>query len=94
MQLAINFARNLELRLIVKNTGHDFVGRSTGYGSLSIWTHNLKEYTFYESYTSGNYTGTAVKAGAGLQAFELYAACHEQNVTCIGGEGAVRCSLT
>lgn len=89
IQLAVNLARNLGLRLVVKNTGHDFLARSTGYGSLSIWTHNLKDYTFYDTYTSANYTGPAVKVGAGIQAFELYEACHEQGVTCIGGEGAV-----
>lgn len=77
------------MRLVVKNTGHDFLARSSGYGSLSIWTHHLKGYTFYDSYTSGDYTGPAVKAGAGLQAFELYEACHAKDVTCIGGEGAV-----
>lgn len=89
VQLAVNLARNLDLRLIVRNTGHDFLGRSTGYGSLSLWTHNLKDQEFYTSYTIGNYTGPAVKAGSGVQAIELYKACQTQGVTCIGGEGAV-----
>lgn len=89
IQLAVNLARNLNLRLVVKNTGHDFNGRSMGYGALSIWTHYLKDYEFYDSYTSGDYTGPALKAGTGLQAYEIYEACHEQGVTCIGGEGRV-----
>lgn len=87
IQLAVNLARNLNLRLVIKNTGHDFGAKSTGYGALSIWTHNLKSVEFYESYSQGEYSGPAVKAGAGLQAFELYKAAHDNGVTLIGGEG-------
>lgn len=43
VQLTINFARNNNIRLVVKNTGHDFSGKSGGAGALSIWTHNLKD---------------------------------------------------
>ncbi|KAL1960964.1 hypothetical protein VTO42DRAFT_4852 [Malbranchea cinnamomea] len=35
-----------ETRLTIKNTGHDFSGKSAGAGSLSIWTHNLKDIEF------------------------------------------------
>lgn len=87
VQLAINLARNLGIRLVVKNTGHDFGAKSTGAGSLSIWTHNLKSIRFYGSYNEGNYTGAAFKLGAGVQAFEVYAAAQEHNVTVVGGEG-------
>lgn len=73
----------------MKNTGHDFGGKSTGAGALNVWTHNLKDYVFYDTYTSGNYTGSAAKLGSGIQAYEMYAACDEYNVTCVGGEGRV-----
>lgn len=89
IQLAINFARNSNLRLVVKNTGHDFGAKSTGAGGLNIWTHHLKDYEFYANYTSETYNGSAVKLGAGIQAYEMYAACNEHNVTCVGGEGRV-----
>lgn len=36
IQLALNFARNLDLRLVVKNTGHDFNAKSTGAGALAV----------------------------------------------------------
>ncbi|KAG8703845.1 hypothetical protein FRC08_002611 [Ceratobasidium sp. 394] len=39
---AVMFATKHKLRLVVKNTGHDFLGRSSAAGSLSIWTHQLK----------------------------------------------------
>ncbi|KAK7436414.1 hypothetical protein Landi51_12591 [Colletotrichum acutatum] len=42
IQLAVNFARNLNVRLIVENKGHDFNAKSSGGGALSIWTHAFK----------------------------------------------------
>lgn len=87
VQLAVNLARNLNLRLVVKNTGHDFGAKSTGMGALSIWTHHLKDIRFVESYQQGEYKGPAFKVGAGTQGFELYEAAHAQGLTVVGGEG-------
>lgn len=87
IQLAVNFARNLNLRLVVKNTGHDFNGRSSGAGALSIWTHHLKDLEFYESYTTQNYSGPAIKAGSGVQSFEIYEFADANSVVAVGGEG-------
>ncbi|KAF4333509.1 isoamyl alcohol oxidase [Fusarium beomiforme] len=39
----IAFAREKNLRLVIKSTGHDAMQRSTGYGSLSIWLHNFRK---------------------------------------------------
>lgn len=91
IQLAVNFARNSGIRLVVKNTGHDFSGKSGGAGALSIWTHNLKDIEFIPSWTSLNsgWDGPAIKAGSGVQAFELYEAAHENGVVAVGGEGEV-----
>ena len=41
-QAAVNFAKEKNLRLIVKNTGHDYLGRSSGRGGFLLWTHHLK----------------------------------------------------
>ena len=43
IQAGVNFARNTGVRLVVKNTGHDFLGKSGGAESLSIWTHHFKD---------------------------------------------------
>ena len=92
IQLAVNFARNAGIRLVVKNTGHDFSGKSAGAGALSIWTHNLKDFEFIPNYAgpASGWTGPAIKAGSGLQAFEVYEAAHENDVVVVGGEGEVR----
>lgn len=91
IQLAVNFARNSGVRLVVKNTGHDFSGKSAGAGSLSIWTHNLKDIEYIASYSGAGsgWTGPAIKAGSGVQAFDLYEAAHENGVVVVGGEGEV-----
>ncbi|KFY82022.1 hypothetical protein V500_10886, partial [Pseudogymnoascus sp. VKM F-4518 (FW-2643)] len=89
IQLAVNFARHSRIRLVIKNTGHDFNGRSAGAGALAVWTHHLKDIRVIEKYTSpsSSYSGRAVKIGAGVQAFELYEAGKKHGFTAVGGEG-------
>jgi len=86
IQLAINFARNANLRLVIKNTGHCYLGKSSGAGALSIWTHNLKDIKFYESLeTPGGYVGPAVKVGAGVTVREVYEMADRNGVSALGG---------
>jgi FAD/FMN-containing dehydrogenase len=84
IQLAVNLARNLNIRLVVKNTGHDYLGKSTGAGSLSIWTHNIKDITFFPDFELDGYVGKAFKVGAGVTTVELYRAAEAHNVTVMG----------
>ncbi|KAI4623879.1 hypothetical protein J4E80_003691 [Alternaria sp. BMP 0032] len=85
IQLAVNFARTLNLRLVVRNTGHDYNGRSVGKGALSIWTHGLKEIKYVKDYKSSTYNGPVFKVGAGVQGFELYEAADTYGVSAIAG---------
>ncbi|KAH8887603.1 hypothetical protein GQ53DRAFT_844110 [Thozetella sp. PMI_491] len=85
IQLAINFARNTGVRLVIKNTGHDFSGKSTGAGALSIWTHHLSEIKFLANYTTTGYAGPAFHVGAGVQAENIYQAAHELGMRVVGG---------
>ena len=91
IQLGINFARNTGIRLVIKNTGHDFSGKSGGAGALSIWTHHLKDIQFLPNYVEdgGRYHGPAFKAGSGVQAWEIYEAATEEGLVVVGGEGQV-----
>ncbi|CZR56523.1 uncharacterized protein PAC_06412 [Phialocephala subalpina] len=45
IQAGINFARNAGIRLVIKNTGHDFSGKSTGAGSLLGRECRLERFT-------------------------------------------------
>ncbi|RAH43074.1 FAD-dependent oxidoreductase [Aspergillus brunneoviolaceus CBS 621.78] len=83
----IAYAAEKNIRLVIRNTGHDYMGKSTGAGGLSIWTHHLKNITVHD-YSSPHYTGPAVTIGAGVQGEEVYAALHKSNLIVVGGECA------
>jgi hypothetical protein len=85
IQLAINFARNANLRLVIKNTGHCYLGKSSGAGALSIWTHNLKDITYYPSLDVPTYSGPAMKIGAGVTVREVYREADRNGVSVLGG---------
>ncbi|KAK0635459.1 hypothetical protein B0T17DRAFT_586963 [Bombardia bombarda] len=78
------FAKEKNIRLTVKNTGHDYIGRSNGEGSLALWTHNLKGVSF-QNYTSPSYSGPAAKVSAGAQFFEIYKAAGDRGLRIMGG---------
>ncbi|KAM4059507.1 FAD binding domain-containing protein [Hirsutella rhossiliensis] len=78
------FARDHNIRVTVKNTGHDFIGRSAGRGSLALWTHHLKAIEFLD-YSGPRYRGPAVRVGAGVQFFELYRAAARRGLRVAGG---------
>lgn len=81
----IKFARDRNVRLIVKNTGHDYLGGSTGRGALALWTHNLKEVTLIPKYKSAHYTGPAYRIGAGVQFLDLYKQTARDGLRVVGG---------
>ncbi|PSN61576.1 FAD/FMN-containing isoamyl alcohol oxidase-like protein MreA [Corynespora cassiicola Philippines] len=89
IKAGIDFAREHNLRLVIRNTGHDFMGRSTGFGSLIINTHSFKEVKFVTNYEGpGEWTGNAAFVDAGVQGRELYrqAFAQDPKVVIVGGE--------
>jgi len=40
---AVKFARRSRLRLVIKGTGHDYLGRSNAPDSLLVWTHQMRK---------------------------------------------------
>ncbi|KAH8168573.1 FAD binding domain-containing protein [Sarocladium implicatum] len=88
IQLAVNFARSLNLRLVIHNTGHDFLGKSTGKDALSIWTHNMQDIETIHEYKSsgGSYEGPAMKLGAGVMVQDLYEVAEKEGYTAVAGE--------
>ncbi|EPS33218.1 hypothetical protein PDE_08180 [Penicillium oxalicum 114-2] len=85
IQTAVNFARDNNIRFVIKNTGHDYLGRSTGAGALSVWTHNLNQVE-YVDYRSAAYNGPAFKVGAGTMGFQIMEAAHARGLLVVGGE--------
>jgi hypothetical protein len=89
IKAGIDFARKTGVRMIVRNTGHDFIGRSTGWGSLVINTHSFQDVTWLKKYSGpGGYTGTAVTIGAGVQGRSILTQGHAQEppVVVVTGE--------
>lgn len=81
----IKFANDRNIRLVVRNTGHDYNGKSTGAGALGLWMHNLKNIEF-KDWTDKHYTGKAIKMGAGVQGGEAYKAADAEGLQVVGGE--------
>jgi hypothetical protein len=86
VQKTIAFAALRNIRLVVRNTGHDYLGRSTGAGALAVWTHHLKGITHIPAYKSAGYSGAAFKFGAGVQGFEAMTAARDKGLVVVGGE--------
>ncbi|KAK8123919.1 FAD binding domain-containing protein, partial [Apiospora kogelbergensis] len=87
IQATIAFAQEKNVRFVIRNTGHDYLGRSTGAGALAVWTHYMKGMEFLSDFDDGaGYRSKAVKLGAGVQGFEIMEAARDQGVVVVGGE--------
>lgn len=67
------------------NTGHDFNGKSSGAGSLAIWMSQFKDLEIMD-WSDKNYTGKAMKMGAGVQGFEANKAAYDEGLQVVTGE--------
>ncbi|KAL7786986.1 FAD-binding domain-containing protein [Trichoderma ceciliae] len=92
VKIGIDFARKHNVRLNVKNTGHDYLGRSNSPGSLSIWTHHLNNITYNEGqfklHGSGKtLRGNSITVGGGSEMYDIYVAADKHNQAVVGGGG-------
>lgn len=83
-QKTLNFVKTHNIRLTIRNTGHDYNGKATGAGAVGIWTHNMKTMEIFD-YMSPAYTGKAMKMGAGVQAVEAYQYAYDRHLVVVGG---------
>ncbi|KAF9554313.1 FAD-binding domain-containing protein [Agrocybe pediades] len=90
IQEAVKFASKNNLKLVVRNKGHEVLGRSGGVGALEVFTHNLQNITFFNSFvpegapqnTPGEF---AVTLGAGVSWSTAYSQTHAHNRSIPGG---------
>jgi len=94
IQLAVRFAKEHNVRLAIKNTGHCYLGRSSAPYSLRIATHKMKSLDFVNDFVpTGRGTskggiksrGPAVTIGAGVYLMDLYKAVADRNITVVAG---------
>ncbi|CAJ2510988.1 Uu.00g066130.m01.CDS01 [Anthostomella pinea] len=84
---AFDFARKHRVRLSIKNSGHDFMMRNTGKGSLSLWTHNLQHIAYHPSFTPKGCNasfGAAMTVAAGVDGNTAHEFADAHNSTIIG----------
>ncbi|KAF9011630.1 FAD-binding domain-containing protein [Hymenopellis radicata] len=87
---AFAFSTEHHVPLVVKNTGHDYKGRSSAPATLGLWTHNLKQISYSAEFIPEGCSDTpastpAVTIGAGVQWYEAYAFAEANNITLVGG---------
>ncbi|KAG5656754.1 hypothetical protein KAF25_010307 [Fusarium avenaceum] len=82
---AVQFANANNIRLVIRNTAHDYFGRSTGAGSLAIWTHHMKSAEVVQ-WSDKLYTGPAFKLGAGIQGADSVEFAASKGLTSVPGE--------
>ncbi|KAL7922893.1 hypothetical protein ACQKWADRAFT_326522 [Trichoderma austrokoningii] len=90
IKIGIDFARKYNVRLNIKNTGHDYLGRSNSPGSFSIWTHHLNQITHnkgqFKLKGSGKIiSGDSYTVAGGAQMYNVYSAADQNNQTIVGG---------
>ncbi|KAL4816686.1 hypothetical protein BDW67DRAFT_190708 [Aspergillus spinulosporus] len=88
IQNAVRFARDRNLRVVIKNTGHNALGQSSGPGSLQINTSRLKRIETASDFIpqgANASVGHAMTLGAGVLALEVAQIGLDQGLTTIMG---------
>ncbi|TVY64202.1 FAD-linked oxidoreductase patO, partial [Lachnellula suecica] len=92
----VDFARKHNIRLNVKSSGHDYLGRSTSPNSVSIWTHHLKGISISSSFRPRGCNISidvpALTAGGGNQMGEANLAASNEGLYILSG-GSVSVSF-
>ncbi|KAI0045748.1 FAD-binding domain-containing protein [Auriscalpium vulgare] len=89
IQAGVKFASAHNLRVAIKATGHDYLGRSTAKGSLLLWTQYFKNVTFTDSFVVGGVNqGSAVTVGSGVGLKAAYSAAKDVGKIIVGGTAA------
>jgi FAD/FMN-containing dehydrogenase len=89
---AVNFARENNLRLVVKGGGHSYQGTSNAPDSLLVWTRHMHDITMHESFVPQGCKGShapkrAVTLGAGTIWMQAYDAVTTKGGAYVQGGG-------
>jgi FAD/FMN-containing dehydrogenase len=89
---AVNFARENNLRLVVKGRGHSYLGASNAPDSLMIWTRHMTDVQLHSAFVPQGCQGKippqpAVTMGAGTHWMQAYQAVTTQGGRYVQGGG-------
>ncbi|KAF2033618.1 FAD-binding domain-containing protein [Setomelanomma holmii] len=86
---AIKVAKEKNVRLNVKSTGHSYQGRTTAFGSLSVWTHYMRGIQYHDNFIPEscprNSRQMAFTIAAGMRGREVYEATAKYNAVVVAG---------
>ncbi|KAJ6184164.1 hypothetical protein N7519_005465 [Penicillium mononematosum] len=87
---AFKFSNCSGKKLVIKNSGHDYLTRSSGRDTLSLWTRNLRSMHYSADFAPSGSKSTArrykaITVGAGVNFDEAYELAQKHNVTILGG---------
>ncbi|KAJ3499207.1 hypothetical protein NLG97_g518 [Lecanicillium saksenae] len=85
VRAGLTFVQKYNVRLVIKNSGHDFYGHSTGKGSLALWMHNYNEVKLIKNYSSPYYNGPAMKVQTGAEGEAAASFAAEHGYTVVSG---------
>lgn len=89
---AVKFAKQHQVKLVIKGSGHDYLGRSNAPHSLLVWTHPMRKIEVLDAFVpTGAPAGTpatpAVTAEAGARWGEVYQAVTTKHGRYVQGGG-------
>ncbi|KAF8967507.1 FAD-binding domain-containing protein [Flammula alnicola] len=82
------FTRKTKVPLVIKNSGHDYFGRSAGPGTLALWTRKLDKLVLDRNFVPEGCSSeptTAITIGAGQNFRAIYDLARDNNVTFVAG---------
>ncbi|KUI67216.1 putative FAD-linked oxidoreductase YvdP [Cytospora mali] len=89
VKAAVDFAREHEIRLVVKASGHDYLGRSSAPGALSIWVRHLTGAEFHTNFQplgcDFGLNTTTVTVGGGMLMKDILDVLQDKNLTAVTG---------
>ncbi|KAL4917613.1 hypothetical protein BDW62DRAFT_218097 [Aspergillus aurantiobrunneus] len=89
VQRTLLFAKQKGMRLVVKNTGHDYLGRSSAPDSFALWTHHIQppiELTKeFVPEKCSEAVGDVITFGAGQQFGGVYEFANAHGYRVVGG---------
>ena len=81
---AVNFARNNNLRLVVKGGGHSYHGTSNAPDSLLIWTRHMNAITMHDAFVGSGCEGSAPQPAVSVEPGAIWRHAYNE-VTTKGG---------
>jgi FAD/FMN-containing dehydrogenase len=95
---AVNFARENDLRLVVKGGGHSYQGTSNAADSLLIWTRHMHDIAIHDAFVPSGCEGKlqpqpAVTVGAGTIGIQAYTAVTTEAGKYVQGGGCLTVGL-